>query len=456
MKPDSPRPTPSLDEQALAPLMDRLRLANTRYAAGYPGDSARRQPVHTVYGGAHLFRADTAARLGGIARAALDRYAPDPGTLARVVGLPEDNVFAHTLRERVVAKLEREPVEDFRLDFEDGYGNRPDDEEDRDAVRAAGQVAAGLAEGTLPPYIGVRVKPFNDELRNRSARTLDLLVTALVEETGGRLPPNFVVTLPKITIPEQAAVFADLLAALEAKLGLEEGALVFEFMVELPQIILGADGRSPLPRVLQESRGRAIAAHFGTYDYTAASSITAAHQTMHHPSCDFARQMMQVAFAGTGLWLSDGSTNILPVPPHRDAEGQSTEAHESENRRVMHYAWRRHYDDVSESLRRGFYQGWDLHPAQLVTRYAAVFSFFLSGLDPAGERLRNFVDKAAQATLVGAVFDDAATGQGLLNYFLRGINCGAVTEAETMQRTGLTLEELRGRSFVKIMQARRA
>lgn len=457
MTPDSPNvPPPSLDARALDPLMDRLRRANGVYAAGYPGDSARRQPVHTVYGGAHLFRADSAARLGAIARRDLDRYAPDPQTLAEVIGLAADSALAGPLRERVIAKLEREPVEDFRLDFEDGYGNRPDDEEDRDAARAAREVASGLARGTLPPHIGIRVKPLGEDLRRRSARTLDIFVSTLVEATGGRLPENFVITLPKITIPEQAAVFADLLAALEGRLGMGEGALVFEFMVELPQIVLGADGRSPLPRVLQESRGRAVAAHFGTYDYTAACGITAAHQTMHHPACEFARQMMQVAFAGTGLWLSDGSTNILPVPPHRDAEGGLSEAQERENRRVVHDAWRRHYDDVGESLRRGFYQGWDLHPAQLVTRYAAVFAFFMSGLEPASERLRNFVEKAAQATLVGAVFDDAATGQGLLNYFLRGINSGAVTEAETMQRTGLTLDELRSRSFVKIMQGRRA
>ena len=93
----------------------------------------------------------------------------------------------------------------------------------------------------------------------------------------------------------------------------------------------------------------------------------------------------------------------------------------------MHRAWRLHADDVRHSLVNGFYQGWDLHPAQLPTRYAAVYAFFLEGLDAASERLRNFVDKAAQATLVGDVFDDAATGQGLLNFFLRGINCGAIT-----------------------------
>ncbi len=86
----------------------------------------------------------------------------------------------------------------------------------------------------------------------------------------------------------------------------------------------------------------------------------------------------------------------------------------------------------------GFYQGWDLHPAQLPTRYAAVYAFFLEGLDAASDRLTNFVTKAAQATLVGEVFDDAATGQGLLNYFLRAMNCGAITEREAVEQSGLT------------------
>jgi len=76
-------------------------------------------------------------------------------------------------------------------------------------------------------------------------------------------------------------------------------------------------------------------------------------------------------------------------------------------------------------------------------------------VESAGARLHNFVEKAAQATLVGDVFDDAATGQGLLNYFLRGINCGALTEREALEMTGLSLGELRGRSFLKILNGRR-
>jgi citrate lyase beta subunit len=443
----------SLDDGALQPLHERLSASNATFAQRYPGDSDRRQPVHTVYGGAHLFRADSAGKLGAVALRTLDRYAPAARALARAVGLPDAE--AAVVYPRVVEKLRRQPVEDFRIDFEDGYGNRPDAEEDGHAGSVALEVARGLAAGTLPGAIGIRVKPLNDELRERSIRTLDLFVTTLVRESG-RLPENFVVTLPKITVPEQVAFFAEVLELLERRLSLAEGSLVFEVMVETPQIILDAEGHCPLPRVLDAARGRLMAAHFGTYDYTAACNITAAHQHMQHPACEFARHMMQVAFAGTGVWLSDGSTTTLPVPPHRDNPDRPLPAHfEQENAAVVHRAWKLHYDDVQESLVRGFYQGWDLHPAQLVTRFAAVFSFFLRGLDAAGDRLRNFIQKAAQATLVGEVFDDAATGQGLLNYFLRGINSGAITEEETLARSGLTLAELRSRSFVSILSGRR-
>jgi uncharacterized protein DUF6986 len=149
---------------------------------------------------------------------------------------------------------------------------------------------------------------------------------------------------------------------------------------------------------------------------------------------------MQVSLAGTGIWLSDGATNVMPIG----------------SRETVHRAWRLHAEHIRHSLVNGFYQGWDLHPAQLPSRYAAVFAFFLEGLAAASERLNNFVQKAAQATLVGDVFDDAATGQGLLNYFLRAMNCGAITEREAVDMSALTLDELRGRSFVKILANRRA
>jgi hypothetical protein len=286
-------------------------------------------------------------------------------------------------------------------------------------------------------------------------RTLDLFVTTLVR-AAGKLPENFVVTLPKLTSAEQPSLLADLLDRLESRLGLAPGSIAAEVMIETTQSIFDIEGRAVVRALTAALRGRCRGAHFGTYDYTASCDITAAHQHMAHPACDFAKHVMQVALAGTGVWLSDGATNVLPVPVHRAPAGGELSARErDENRTSIAAAWRLHAQHVRASLVQGFYQGWDLHPAQLVSRYAALYAFFLEGLDAASDRLRNFVGKAAQATLVGEVFDDAATGQGLLNYFLRALACGAISEAEAVERSGLGLDELRSRSFVAILRGRR-
>jgi citrate lyase beta subunit len=364
----------------------------------------------------------------------------------------EETVYA-----RVLEKLRREPVEDYRIDFEDGYGNRSDAEEDGHALACAEEVARGMAQRTLSPFIGIRIKPFTEELRQRSMRTLDIFLTALTARAGATLPENFVVTLPKVVMPEQVAALADLFDVIEPRLALPAGSLKFELMVETTQSIVNVRGECNLPHFVDAARGRCLAMHFGVYDYTASCAITAAHQTMVHPACDFARHVMQVSLAGTGIWLSDGATNVMPVGPHRaDGGATLTPQQVSENRAVVHRAWRLHYEHVQHSLRHAFYQGWDLHPAQFPTRYAAVYAFFLDGLEAAADRLRNFVEKAAKATLIGDIFDDAATGQGLLNFFLRAINCGAISPEEAHQRTSLTLDELRSGSFVKILKGRQA
>ncbi|MBC7977613.1 MAG: phosphoenolpyruvate kinase, partial [Myxococcales bacterium] len=401
--------------------------------------------------GAHLFSSDTARKLGDLGLRALETYAPDAKTFAEAIEIPAE--LSGKVYERVREKLSREPVEDFRIDFEDGYGNRPDDEEDGHAVAAAKQVAAGMVANTLPPFLGIRIKPLTGELAARSIRTLDVFLTELLGNTNGTLPANFVVTLPKIMSRVDVEVLVDVFEQLEDRLDIEHGALRVELMVETTQSIFDPQGRSVLPRLHRAAAGRLTGAHFGTYDYTANCDITAAHQKMRHEACDFAKHMMKVAFAGTGVALSDGATNIMPVGSHKGPH--LTHDQVRANRAAVYSAWRLHAGDVRHSLINGFYQGWDLHPAQLPTRYGAVYAFFLDGLAPASERLRNFVDKAAQATLVGDVFDDAATGQGLLNYFLRGIACGAVTEEEALA-TGLSLDEIRSKSFVKIMAARRA
>jgi citrate lyase beta subunit len=468
----------SLSPSELALELGRLDDADRRFAKHYPGDSGQRQPVHTVYGGAHLFKAGTAKKLGELALRALRSYAPDPFTLARALGMPGSDSMPHSVAEcaaaagavrenpelarkidrsawlavtvydRICEKLAREPVEDYRIDFEDGYGNRPDEEEDGHAVQAAEETAKGMAEGTLPPFIGIRIKPLSHELRGRAARTLDLYLTALTHKTGGKLPANFVVTLPKVIMPEQVQALGGLFAALEKHTGLPSGSLRMELMIETTQSILESSGRAALPGLIDAGEGRVRSAHFGTYDYTASCDITAAHQSMTHLACDF---------AGTGIWLSDGATTVMPIAPHAQKnDGPPLTAKElAENFETMHRSWKLHFDQAMHSLIGGFYQGWDLHPAQLVTRYAAVYSFFLSGIEASSERLTKFVERAAQATLIGDTFDDAATGQGLLNFFLRAMSCGALTEQEAVRLSGLSLEELRSRSFVKILVGRR-
>jgi citrate lyase beta subunit len=438
-----------------APHLDALAEANRTFARHYPGDSPARQPIHTVYGGAHLYKAETTRRLGELALRHLATYAPDAPTFAGAVGFAPATAgdgLAATVYERVLAKLRREPVEDFRIDFEDGYGARADADEDATAAAAAGEVARGLDAGLLPPFIGIRIKSFGAEWQARGARTLEIFLDKLLGATGGHLPDNFVVTLPKVQIAEQPRALVRLCEVLEARHGLSPGSLRLEIMIETTQALLGRDGRSPLPAFLEACEGRCRGAHLGTYDFTASCNITAAYQVMDHPWCDLAKGLMLLAYAGTGLFLSDGATNVMPVGPHRSEA--LTPEEERQNRAVVHAAWRLSHGHIRHSLEGGFYQGWDLHPGQLPVRYATCFGFFLEGFAAAAERLRNFVEKAAQATLVGDVFDDAATGQGLLNYFLRALNSGAIDIGD-LERTGLTPAEVALRSFAKILASRR-
>jgi citrate lyase beta subunit len=458
-----------------------LRTANAAFNLLYPGELIQRQPVHTVYGGANLFKSDSTQKMGKLAMQNLLNYAPNFAVLAKVLKfkghetLPDTHAAAEELScriaamkpeerkkeqawlswsvyEKVKAKLELEAVEDFRIDFEDGFGNRSDEEEDATAVSAATELAKGMKAGSISHFIGIRIKPFTEDLKYRGIRTLDIFVSTLLEASAGKLPENFVVMLPKVTIPEQIEALVQLFEILERENQLPSGSLKMEMMVEATQAVMDSEGRNPLFRLIRAGKGRCIAAHFGTYDYTASCNITAKYQTMAHQVCDFAHHMTRVALGHTGIMLSDGATNVMPVGPHRG--GNLSAQQEIENRESVHRAWKIGFDHTTHSLINGFYQGWDLNPAQLPMRYAATYHFFLDSYEDAAWRLRNFVEKAAQATLLGDVFDDAATGQGLLNYFLKAMNCGAISEEEALV-TGLSLEEIRSRSFYKILKDRR-
>ncbi len=426
-----------------------------------------KQPVHTVVGGAHLFRRDTAVKLGRIAARYLDRYAADPASLADVLGnrlppetagaLPPETAgalapeTAEAVHRRVRAKLEREPVESFLIDFEDGFGARSEAEEDEAATGAAAEVAAGAAAGSLPPSLGIRIKSLSEATGGRALRTLELFLAGLAG-TGGGLPDGFTVLLPKIVDAGQVERLAAALDRLEATLGLPEKRVGIDLMIETPQSLVAPDGRIAVPGLVAAAGGRCRTVHLGAYDLTGGVAVAAEAQTLGHPLCDMARQLLQLSLGGSGVRLADGATNVLPVEPHR-GKTEISPAERAENTAVVHDAWRLHCADVRRSLNQGFYQSWDLHPAQLVSRYAAVFSFFLEGLDAAASRLDRFVTAAGQAVLTGSVFDDEASGQGLLNFFLRGLASGALT-AEEAARSGLTPAELETRSFRAILEGR--
>ncbi|UQA96687.1 DUF6986 family protein [Streptomyces halobius] len=386
-------------------------------ARRYPGDPGTRQPVHTVYVPGDVFAADTLRSWGDQALAALDAHAPDAGALATVLGISDE--LAGPVYDRVRAKLEREPIEDLRVDFEDGYGPRPDAEEDEAAARAAARVAAAFQDGTAAPYMGIRMKCMEAAVRDRGIRTLDIFLTGLME--AGGLPDGLVLTLPKVTYAEQVTAMVRLLEAFEKAHGLESGRIGFEIQIETTQSILGADGRATVARMIEAAEGRATSLHYGTFDYSASCGVSAAHQSLDHPVADHAKAVMQVAAAGTGVRLSDGSTNVLPV-------GATAQVHD---------AWRLHHGLVRRSLARAYYQGWDMHPGHLPTRYAAVYAFYREGLEQAAARLAAYVAKAG-----GDVMDEPATAKALSGYLLRGLDCGAVDSAEVEGLTGLGRAEL--------------
>ena len=405
-------PTGALCTEDLAEIDARLADTDSELSRLYPGDHAGRQPVHTVYVPGDLFTAGTVTTWGHEARAALAAHAPTSATLAEATGVADDAVDA--VYDAVVAKLSDEPVEDLRVDFEDGYGARPDDEEDAAVLDAAATLAAAAESGEAPPYYGIRFKCFEQPTRARGLRTLDLFVTALAD--AGAVSDRLVLTLPKVTSVAQVSAMVWACQRLEQAHGLATGQLRFEVQVETPQAILGADGSALVAPMVHAGRGRVSGLHYGTYDYSASLGIAAAYQSLDHPAADHAKAVMQLAAAGTGVRLSDGSTNVLPI-------GTTDQ---------VHAAWRLHARLVRRSLERGYYQGWDMHPGHLPTRYLATYTFFRDGLDAVTTRLRSYLEQRA-----GAVLDEPATAVALAGFLARGLDCGAVSESEVTELVGV-------------------
>ncbi|HEX8092288.1 DUF6986 family protein [Jatrophihabitans sp.] len=361
-------------------------------ARRYPGPSSDRQPVHTAYVPADRFSAGTAQQWGEAALRALDAHGPLPG-------------FDESEHRKVRAKLAREPVEDLRIDFEDGYGVRPDEVEDAAAVSSAIALGELLGTDTPPPFTGLRMKSLEPAVRRRGLSTLALFLQTFLEQAP--LPAGFRITLPKVSSVRQVQAMVECCTLLESRFGLAGGQLRFEIQIETPQAILGPDGTGLVAPMITAAAGRCAGLHYGTYDYSASLGIAAAFQSMTHPAADHAKAVLQVAAAETGIPVSDGSTNVLPV-------GDTA---------AVRDAWQLHAGLVRRSLERGFYQGWDLHPAQLASRYAATFRFFTDGLAAAQARLAAYHDR-----LETGIADEPATVRALTDYLARGAACGALSE----------------------------
>lgn len=396
------------------------------------------QPLHTYYLPAQHITPATSGRIGNAARKALARYAGGSVGLSEALHLRPDEVEG--VYSRLEDRLRQQPIADLRIDFEDGYGRHPDEEEDATAEQVGSILGADAGDGELPTMIGIRVKALAPDLAGRALRTIDLVVTSLVE-AAGELPPGFVVTLPKVESPAQPAALADFLSELESQLNLESGAIGTEIMVESPGGLIGDDGRIAVRNLTAAGTSRLRAVHFGVYDYTTSIGIAANRQTLVHESADFARHVMQVELAGTGLWMSDGGTNVIPQGPH--PEDTADESERDANRRAVHLGWWTHYRHVMHSLGHGIYQGWDVHPAQLVTRYAANYLFYQSGLEDVTRRLRRYLDAADD----GGVVDEPATATALLAFVHRALACGAADPDAVATAVGVAPGALESRSL---------
>lgn len=413
---ESARPQ-SLSQQpanlgVLTAQLDRdLAASDAALLAGFPGDRGVRQPLHTVYVPGHHYDADLVSSWGERAAQSLAEHGRSAADFAAATNV--DAELMQDLYPRIKAKLASEPIEDLRIDFEDGFGDQGDETEDAAAVAAARALTRSLEAGTAAPFHGIRFKSFEAATRHRGLRTLDAFVGEMAR--GGAIGDGFLLTLPKVTAIEQVSAMATACDWLEATYDLPSGRLGFEIQVETPQSIVGMDGTVAVARMIQAAAGRCTSLHYGTYDYSASCGIAAEYQSMEHPAADFAKSFMQVSAAGTGVFVSDGSTNVLPI-------GEEP---------AVHRAWALHARLVRRSLERGFYQGWDLHPAQLPTRYAATFAFYREGFEAAAARLLAYTGGGDSQYM-----DEPATATALAGFVLRGVECGAVSADEATRMSG--------------------
>jgi hypothetical protein len=387
-------------------LEDRLLADDLVRVARYPGPMPGRQPVHTVYLAPQDFHAGVVGEWGVTAITSLEEYGPLPGF---------DSVVHTDLEQQVHDKLQAEPIEDLRIDFAHGAGTAGlgvrGREADRLVAAAARSVAESIGERTAPLAIGIRIPSLVADTRYRAIRTLDVFLDTLL--AGGSeptLPDGFRITVSNVVSVVQVAGLVEVCEVLEAHFALPTGRLTFEIEVASPQAVLGPDGASVAARMLHSAGGRCRSVVFAATRYAAALEIIRPEDEAL--VTDHARSVLQVACAGTGIHLSDGAVTGLPV-------GGMGE---------VRRAWTEHAGLVTRSLRRGFYQGVDRHPAQLPTRFAATFAFYSDGAATAATRLQHYLDGSAAGTMEGL-----PTAHALAGYLIRGLDCGAVTEETIAQ-----------------------
>ncbi|HMT06543.1 MAG TPA: hypothetical protein PKA82_00960 [Pyrinomonadaceae bacterium] len=403
-----------LSEDHIARLVDDLpKTLETETPAG--------QPIHVVYGGADRFNAGTIAKLGDIAQRSFAENTPDTISLIETYGI--DEAIAEKVHKQVTRRLESCPIEDYRVDFEDGLGVRSDADEDAFAENAAIATRIATANDGLSPFLGIRIRPLRHATARRALQTLDIYMSGLLSEDGA-LPSNFVVTLPKVTSPIEIAILVSALLQIESTFGLREGSIKVEFLAEEPRALVDEKGQYALSAIASAADGRCRGVHLGAYDLLSSFGVGSSSQTLGHPLCDHARSIMQFSTHDLGVWLSDGATNEMPIAKHRGTD--LTNVQIAENRQHIRSALRTHFDNCRRAIGQGFYQGWDLHPAQVPARLVAEYAYIAENLERTLQRLHSFNENSERSTLTGGVFDDAATGRGLVAFIRRAKALGVV------------------------------
>lgn len=428
-----------VDLNRFATHIERLELAN-RLASADALASAHRQsfhqPVHVLYGGAHLFSEKTFEKVANLAEQAFKYAASDARALNKLCGESWDDQVSREIFHRAEKKISTSPLEDYRIDFEDGYGVRSDEEEDSHAISAAKTLAAVAGTRLAPKNIGIRIKPLSTAGMRRALKTLALFVDGLhksraVHASGLK---HLIITLPKVTNAEQVATLVEILDGYEKEHHLGHGFFSIELVVETPSAFLGTDGTIPMASFLHSSAGRCRSLHFGVYDFTSSLGIGSAGQSIDHLACDFARIWMQIAASlAPNITVSDGIISRLPLVPKENTQ---------DAREQFESAWRYNYQQMMRSLANGYYQGWDLHPCQLPIRHIANTVFVLREFEGAVNRLKTFVARASQASHLGGVFDDRASVLGLLNFFDRAVSSG-VLHPDELLASGIDVAQVR-------------